>query len=307
DHIRALKKAVEAGSGGIGPVRPERHAGIVLTSRQRLVRIGEGEPFTVIGERINPTGKPRLTAELQQGVFSLALEYAERQIEAGCRVLDVNVGAHQVDQKALLPKLASLLASRHKAPLSIDSSDDEAVKATLPWMPASCLVNSISGGPERMQSLGLACRDFGCPFILLPIKGAKLPKTAAERIAILEAQLAEAERLGIPRRLVMVDILALAVSSRADGAVQCLELLRWCRGNGFATTLGLSNLSFGLPARELVNATFLCMGAGAGLSSCIANPSSLRVREASAALAVLMDHDPHAESFIAGYSGWKQA
>ncbi len=307
EHIRALKAAVEADCPDTEAVRPRRREGIVLTSRQACVHIGRGEPFAVIGERINPTGKPKLTAELQQGVFATALDFAEQQLAAGAAVLDVNVGAHQVDQKTLLPRLASLLASRHPAPLSIDSSDDDAVKATLPWMPASALVNSISGGPERMQSLGLPCRDFGCPFILLPIKGAKLPKTAAERIAILEAQLEEAERLGIPRRLVMVDILALAVSSRADGAVQCLELLRWCRASGFATTLGLSNLSFGLPARELVNATFLCMGAGAGLSSCIANPSSLRVREARAALAVLMDHDPHAESFIAGYSEWKQA
>jgi 5-methyltetrahydrofolate--homocysteine methyltransferase len=305
DHIRALKKAVEAQAQGAELVPPERHAGIVLTSRQRLVRIGTGEPFTVIGERINPTGKPKLTAELQQGVFSLALEYAERQIEAGCQVLDVNVGAHQVDQKTLLPRLLATLAGKFPVPLCLDSSDDAAIEQGVLWSPASALVNSINGAEGRMARLGALCRDFGCPFILLPMRGAKLPVKAKDRIAILESLLAEAEHLGIPRRLVLVDILALAVSSKHEGAVECLALAEWCREAGLATTIGLSNLSFGLPARELVNATFLCMGAGAGLNSCIGNLVSPRIAEAVGAIKVLQNHDPAAGEFIAGFSDWK--
>ena len=105
----------------------------------------------------------------------------------------------------------------------------------------------------------------------------------------------KAEGLGIPRRLMMVDILALAVSSSADSALQCLEMTRWCASQGLPTTLGLSNLSFGLPARELLNATFLSLAAGAGLTSCIANPSAQRLREAADALKVLCRHDAHAQ------------
>lgn len=307
EHIRQLRKAVEAGTPGVSRVEPERHSGIVLTSRQNMVRIGQDEPFVVIGERINPTGKKELTAELQQGVFTKALDFADQQKAAGARVLDVNVGAHKVDQKKTLPELVSLLTGKYPMPLSLDSSDPEAILRALPWTPASSLINSISGDAGKLELLGPACRDFGAPFILLPMRGVKLPVKASERIAILEQILSDAESMGISRRLIVVDILALAVSSKPEGAIECLKLAAWCRENGLATTIGLSNISFGLPARELVNSTFLAMAAGAGLTSAIANPSSVRIREAVAAAQVLLCQDDHAENFIAGYSEWKSS
>ena len=272
-----------------------------------MVRIGQDEPFVVIGERINPTGKKELTAELQQGVFTKALDFADQQKAAGARVLDVNVGAHKVDQKKTLPELVSLLTGKYPMPLSLDSSDPEAILRALPWTPASSLINSISGDAGKLELLGPACRDFGAPFILLPMRGVKLPVRASERIAILEQILSDAESMGISRRLIVVDILALAVSSKPEGAIECLKLAVWCRENGLATTIGLSNISFGLPARELVNSTFLAMAAGAGLTSAIANPSSVRIREAVAAAQVLLCQDDHAENFIAGYSEWKSS
>lgn len=306
DHIRELKKALEGRScDPSAKVARIRHDGIVLTSRQELVRIGPDEPFTLIGERINPTGKKALTAELQEGVFSEAMNFAAQQLAGGARVLDVNVGAHGVNQVELLPKIIAELTAGCTCPLSVDSSDDAAILAALPWCPASSLVNSINGHGDRMEVLGSACRRFGNPFILLPMRDAKLPVKASERIAILEDLLKKAEDLGIPKRLMMVDILALAVSSKSEAAVECLKLLSWCRGNGFATTLGLSNLSFGLPARELVNAAFLTMGAGHGLSSCIANPQSTRIREAIATADLLLQHDDNAAGFIAGFADWK--
>ncbi len=307
-HIAALRQTLDGHTPDSAlRVEPERHTGIVLTSRQELVRISPDEPFVIIGERINPTGKKQLTAELQAGVFTTALDFADSQASLGARVLDVNVGAHGVEQTVLLPKLVSELIAGHTMPLSLDSSDDDAILATLPWCPASFLVNSINGHGDRMQRLGVACRDFGMPFILLPMRSARLPVKAVERIAILEGLMEEAEALGIPRRLMMVDILALAVSSKTEGAVECLKLLQWCRERGLATTIGLSNLSFGLPARELINATFLTMGAGHGLSSCIANPSSARIREAVAASDLLLMHDDNGGRFIDGYAEWKSS
>ena len=304
-HLAALAQAVRGMD--YRPSEAARRDGICLTSRSQLVRIGAGEALVIIGERINPTGKKVLTQELQEGRFDAALQLADQQVEAGAGVLDVNVGASLVDETSLLPELAQRLIGRLTLPLSLDSSNAEAIAKALPYCPGSFLVNSISGEADRMDVLGPLCRDYGAPFILLPLQGAKLPVQASERIRIVENLLERAAGLGIPRRLVMVDILALAVSSKAEGGRQCLEMARWCRSQGLPTTLGLSNTSFGLPARELLNATFLCMAAGAGLTSCIANPSATRLREAVDAMRVLGAHDPHAESFIASYAEWKPA
>ncbi|MPL85060.1 Methionine synthase [bioreactor metagenome] len=302
-HLAALAQALR-GMDSVTPP-PVSRKGICLTNRSQMVRIAVGQPLTIIGERINPTGKKALTQELQAGAFDVAMQLADAQVDAGATVLDVNVGAPLVDETQLLPELVQRLVGRLPLPLSIDSSNADAIANALPYCPGSFLVNSISGEAGRMEALGPLCRDFGAPFILLPLQGAHLPEKAAERISTVESLIEKAEGMGISRRLMMVDILALAVSSSADSALQCLEMTRWCAANGLPTTLGLSNLSFGLPARELLNSTFLSLAAGAGLTSCIANPSAQRLREAADALKVLCNHDAHASSFIASYSGWK--
>lgn len=303
EHIRALKKAVLA----LNPGRrmPPKSGGIYLTSRSSLVHIAADEPLAVIGERINPTGKPALAAQLQEGVFDEACRLADEQLAAGVSVLDVNAGAPMVDETAVLPALACLLTGRQTAPLSLDSSNPRAIAAALPYCPGSPLVNSISGEPGRMEILAPLCKNYGAPFILLPLMGARLPVRASERINIVEKLLAMAGERGISRRLVMVDILALAVSSKSSGGVECLEMARWCREQGLASTIGLSNISFGLPARDLLNAVFLCMAKGAALTSCIANPSAPRVREALDAMKALTGHDRDAGQFIHSYAAWK--
>jgi 5-methyltetrahydrofolate--homocysteine methyltransferase len=156
-----------------------------------------------------------------------------------------------------------------------------------------------------MELLGPLCKKFGAPFILLPLEGRKLPYTSAERIAVIERLLAQAEGLGIPRRLIMVDALVLTVSSKSEAARHCLDTVRHCRDVlGLATTMGLSNVSFGLPARELLNSTFLAMGMACGLSSCIANPASQRLRETLSSGEVLLARDPQAGRYIEGYAQW---
>lgn len=303
DHIKALRRAASHVERRkplcrVGP------GGIALTTRSSLVRIGEDSSLTIIGERINPTGKKRLTAELQAGEYSLALRYADEQIAAGAPVLDVNVGAPLVDERVLLPELALRLTERYGVPLSLDSSNADAIARALPYCPGSALVNSVSGETGRMETLGPLCRDWGAPCILLPLRGKKLPVMAAERIAILEVLLEQADSLGIPRRLLMVDVLALAVSSKAEAGRQCLETIRWCAKEGLPTTIGLSNVSFGLPARELLNATYLALAIGAGLTSCIGNPANPRLREVRDAADVLLNKDQNAGRFIAGYAQW---
>lgn len=217
----------------------------------------------------------------------------------------MNVGAPMVDETVMLPDLLDRLIARHSVPLALDSSNMDAVAAGLAAYPASCLVNSISGEAGRMERLGPLCRKFGAPFILLPLRGGDLPVTAKERIRIIDELLAEAESLGIPRRLVIVDVLALAASSVSGAACAALETIRYCTGElRLPTTIGLSNISFGLPARELLNAGFLAMAAGAGLSSCIAHPGNERMRDTLAALNALLEYDRHAEYFTTHYAKW---
>ncbi|WP_243363569.1 homocysteine S-methyltransferase family protein [Fundidesulfovibrio terrae] len=303
-HIEALAKQ----AAGRAWVRPEPSQGrpLVLTSRSKSVCIGVGLPAVCIGERINPTGKKVLTEELQAGQFTEALRLAEEQIQAGARVLDVNVGAPMVQEETLLPALVKQLTARFLSPLCLDSTKPEAIEEALWAVPGSALVNSISGEPGRMDQLGPLCKLHGAPFILLPLAGKKLPVTAAERIAAIEALLIQAEALGIPKRLILVDALALTVSSKPEAAKHCLETIRHCAAVwGLPTTLGLSNISFGLPARELLNATFMAMCLGAGMAAHISNPSTPLPREVGLASEVMLARDPQAARFIENCADWK--
>ncbi len=303
EHVAALARALD--SVTCPPRSAPSSRGIALTSRSALVRIGAEEPLAVIGERINPTGKPALAAELQEGRFDEALRLADEQVAAGAAVLDVNVGAPLVDEVACLAELSQRLIARHLVPLSLDSSNVESIAAALPYCPGSCLINSISGEEGRMEALGPLCRQYGAPFVLLPLQGRKLPVRAAERIRIVEDLVGRATALGIPRRLILVDILALTISSTPEGVNECLEFARWCRREHLPTTIGLSNISFGLPARPLLNATFLGMAVGSGLASCIANPTAPLMRETTAAVAALRGHDAHAAAFLGAFGDWR--
>jgi len=303
-HIAALAKAVRP----LSWKRPEpvQGAPLVLTSRAASVPVGFAHPCAIIGERINPTGKELLSSELQAGEFTEALRFAEEQIAAEASILDVNVGAPMVKEEEVLPGLVQKLVSRFQIPLCLDSNNIDALEEGLWNYPGSALVNSISGEPGRMERLAPICRKHGAPFILLPLKGRKLPVTAAERLAIIEELVDQALSLGIQKSMILVDVLALTVSSKPEAAKACLETIRHCREAwGLPTCLGLSNISFGLPARELVNSTFLSMCMAAGLSAVIANPNSQRLRQTLFASEVLLDRDAQAGRFIARYAGWK--
>ena len=303
DHIRALN-ALCAGTTVQRSSLANRPC-LTVTSRSRAVEFGFDRPCRIIGERINPTGKAELTAELQRFETRQVMTFAEEQVERGADLLDVNVGAPMVEEARMLPLAVRALTSAHSIPLCLDSSDVSAIRAGLEAYPGSALVNSISGEEDRMDVLGPLCRDYGAPFILLPLKGRKLPVTAAERLAIIEELLRKAEDLRIPRRLILIDTLALTVSSKPEAAKACLEVIRHCRERwGLGSTMGLSNISFGLPARDLINSTFLAMAMGVGMTSFIANPNAVRLRESLAAAEVLLGRDQHASGFIATYAGW---
>ncbi|CCO23181.1 homocysteine S-methyltransferase family protein [Maridesulfovibrio hydrothermalis] len=303
DHIRALRKAV--GDATWKKPVPQDDCQVVLTSRGQSVAIGFEQRGVIIGERINPTGKKVLIEELQKGQFTEAMKFAQEQITAGAPVLDVNVGAAMVDEVKTLPALTKEIFAQHSAPLSLDSTNPDAIEAALWEYPGSPLVNSISGEPGRMERLGPLCKKFGAPFILLPIIGSKLPFTCEEKVEVVSRLLKQADDLGIPRRLIMVDALALTVSSKPVSARHCLDFIRYCREEwNLPCVLGLSNISFGLPARELLNSTFLTLCQGQGMAAFIANPNSTRLREALYSAEVLLARDPQAEQYIDKFADW---
>ncbi len=303
EHIKALKNMVADTS--YRPNKPSQQPGIVLTSRSRTLPFGDQFSPVLIGEKINPTGKEDLTAQLQGFQLTRALEIAEEQFASGARIMDVNVGAPMVEEEKVLPALCRELVSRFDSPLAIDSSNTDAIHNALLEYPGSALVNSISGEKDKMERLGPICRDFGAPFILLPLSGGRMPKSTAERLQIIEDLLERADRLNIPRRLIIVDVLIMTVSSHPLAAMDCLETIRHCRKKwGLATLAGLSNISFGLPARELMNAHFFSMCAGAGLNAFIGDPRSKHMQEAMDACNALLGHDSQAQEFTMRYAGW---
>ena len=300
-HIQSLARALAGRAASRPRVRPR----LAVTSRAEAVVVDLESPCRIIGERINPTGKADLTADLQSGAVGRAVALAEEQVAQGADILDINVGAPMVDEEWMLPAVVEAVSRRLPTPLCLDSSNAEALRRGLESYPAAPLINSISGEPGRMELLAPLCRDYGAPCILLPLQAKKLPVEAADRIAIIDTLLEKAMALGLPRHLILVDALALTVSSKPQAARACLEVIAHCRRLGLPCTLGLSNISFGLPARELVNATFLTMALGAGLASCIANPGSVRLQEALSAAEVLLGSDAQAGRFIERYAAWQ--
>lgn len=302
-HIEKLRHTVLNSDFDIVPRK--KRSGVNLTSRSSLVCMSKDMPFVLIGERINPTGKKLLSAEFQAGRFDMAMKYAAEQVAIGTRVLDVNVGAASVKEEILLPELIKNIVARYSIPLCLDSSNIDAIIAALPWHPGSALVNSISGEAGRMELLAPQCRLWGAPFVLLPLAGTDLPKTASDRIKIIEDLLVQAQGYGLNKNMVVVDVLALTAASDSIAPKACLETVAWCDANNLSTTIGLSNISFGLPARDIINSTFLSMAMGCGLSSCIGNPSNVRLRESMDAASLLLGKDINAEYFTQNYVNWK--
>ncbi len=216
----------------------------------------------------------------------------------------MNVGAPHVDESRFLPELVLELISKYTIPLVVDSSDVNALKTAIMQYPATCLVNSISGEHDKMEVLAPYIKLWGCPTILLPLEGGELPKTAHDRIAIIDKLVAKALSYGIEKHMLVVDVLALTAASDLDAPKAALDTLKYCKEQGLATTVGLSNISFGLPARELINATFLSLASAAGLNSCIGNPSNTIFKQSLDCVNLLLGHDANAESFIEQYADY---
>ena len=293
-HIAALRRACAA----IEPIPVTRKHRTLVSSYTHTVEIGETPP-TIIGERINPTGKKRFQQALREGDMAYILRQGLEQQEAGADVLDVNVGLPGVDERTMLPRVVSELQSVLDLPLQLDTSAPAALEAALRVCNGKPLVNSVNGKAESMEAVLPLVAKYGGVVVCLCLDESGIPETAEGRLAVAEKIVREAERHGIARHDLVVDPLCLAVSSDPGSATVTLEAIRLIRERlGVATILGVSNVSFGLPRREVLNAAFLTLALGAGLSAGIVNPNSAALMDAIRAFRALHGDDPGFETFI---------
>lgn len=244
-----------------------------LTSERKTLAFGLESPFMIVGERINPTGKKKLQAELREGKLDLVLSFAEEQEECGAALLDVNMGMSGIDEKEMMLKVLDEVTVASNLPLSIDSSHVDVIEAALRRYPGRALINSISGEEEKLHKLLPIAKKYGAMFILLPLSDKGLPDSLEEKIEIIDKISSMALEMGMTREDIVVDGLVATVGANPEAAKEVLETVRYCKQKGFATTCGLSNISFGLPERSFVNTAFLTMAIREGLTMAIANPS----------------------------------
>lgn len=244
-----------------------------LTSERKCISFDLNDPFMIIGERINPTGKKKLQAQLKEGSMDMVSEFAEEQEACGASVLDINMGMSGIDEKAMMLTAIETVSGLTSLPLSIDSSHVDVIEAALRRYPGRALINSISFEKAKVDALLPIAHKYGAMFILLPLSDSGLPKNLREKIEMIEEIEKRAYALGMRKEDIIVDGLVATVGANRSAALETLETIRYCKENGLATVCGLSNISFGLPERSYINSAFLTMAIQAGLTMAIANPS----------------------------------
>ena len=271
----------------------------IVSSATREVVIGFDRPFTIIGERINPTGRKLLAEEMKAGDFSRVERDAVAQVEAGAHMLDVNAGIPLADEPAILARTVRLVQSLVDVPLSIDSSIVEALEAGLSAYVGKPLVNSVTGEEERLERVLPLVRRHGAAVVAISNDDTGISEDPDVRFAVAKRIVERAADHGIPREDVIVDPLVMPIGAMATAGQQVFRLLRRLREElRVNTTCGASNVSFGLPHREGINAAFLPMAIASGLTTAITNPLSADVRAAVMAADVLMGNDRDAGAWI---------
>lgn len=262
-----------------------------LTSERQTHAFGLDDAFFVIGERINPTGKKKLQAELREGNMERVFSFAEEQEVQGAKVLDVNFGMSGIDEKAMMCRAIDELQNITNLPLCIDTSHVDVMEAALRRYPGRALINSISMEKEKVEKLLPIAKKYGAMFILLPLSDKGLPESLDEKIGLIEDLLNRAMALGFTKEDIVVDGLVTTVGANKKAGVETLETIRYCKANGLATTCGLSNISFGLPERGFINAAFLAMMIDSGLTMAIANPNQALLMNTALSCNLLLNRE----------------
>ena len=281
---------------GCTPGRPAHRMPSVLCTPVDTVTVDD---ITVVGERINPTGKKRFQQALREGDMNYVLEQAVSQAEAGAQILDVNVGAPGVDEPVLMEQVVKALQSVTSLPLQLDSSNVEALARGLRVYNGKPIVNSTNGEPEKLAAILPLCKKYGAAIVGLAIDEKGIQPKAADRVAIARRITEAALAAGIPREDIYIDCLTLTASAQQEDVLATVQALEACKKElGVRTVLGVSNISFGLPCRTYLNTTFLTMAMYAGLDLAIMNPSSKEMMAAVYAYNVLTNRDKQSTKYI---------
>ena len=280
----------------------------VLTSPGQTVTIGHDQPFCIIGERINPTGRKKFQLQLREGDLSAIERDVHDQIAGGANVLDVNMGVPLTDEPALLAKAITLIQSITDTPICIDSSIIEALQAGLETYQGKALVNSVTGEDERMDLVLPLIKKHGAAIIALPNDETGIPATAAERMIITEKIVRAVEKHGIPLEDLVIDPLAMTVGADPEAVKITLETIYLIREKwGLNMTLGASNISFGLPYRHALNAAFLPAAMSHGLTSAVMDSRTPLIVESVRAADLLLGLDPWGSNWITRFRAMEAA
>ena len=272
----------------------------ILEGTKTLVCIAPDRPTVLIGERINPTGRKRLAAELVAGNIAIVKEEALAQVESGADVIDVNVGAAGVDQATVLPRAVEMVQEVVDVPISIDTADPVALEAALKVCQGKALVNSVNGEEETLNRVLPLVARYKAAVIGLCMDDEGIPSEPQKRMKIADKILKRAQDMGIPQEDVLIDCLALTVSADQKAALSTLETIRKVRAElGVNMTLGASNVSFGMPDRDVINAVYLAIAIREGVNAPIVNPA--HVRQAILAIDVLLGRDEYSQKYIKYY------
>lgn len=268
-YIQQLKAVTK----DLKPSQIERKSLCYLTSERQTVSFGLNQNFIIVGERINPTGKKALQAQLRNGEFDMVIRFAEEQEQLGAQILDINMGMNGINEKEMMLRAIHEVGCVTNLPLSLDSSHVDVLKDALRQYPGRALINSISMENAKMEKLLHLAVKYGAMFILLPLSDKGLPANMEEKKQIIHTIMDRALSLGMKKEDIIVDGLVTTIGANKMAAIETLETIRYCKELGLATICGLSNISFGMPDRSYVNTAFLTLAIQSGLTMAIANPS----------------------------------
>lgn len=264
--------------------------------------IGPDHPLVIIGERINPTGRKKLAKALEDGNLRVVQEEAIKQVQEGAHVLDVNVGVSGIDEPTLLKEAILAVREVTEVPLCIDSALPRALEAGLQAYEGKALVNSVNGEERKLKEVLPVVKQYGAAVIGLSMDDEGIPKDAQKRLEIARKIVEEAQKIGIPANDVIIDPLAMAISTDQGAALETLKALRLIRDHlGVNQTLGVSNISFGLPERHAINVIFLALAAVSGLTCPIVDPTLWDMRRAALITDLLLARDDYCMRFISAY------
>ena len=273
-----------------------------IKSKTETVVIGPDRPLVIIGERINPTGRKKLAKALEDGNLKLVQEEAIKQVQEGAHILDVNVGVSGIDEPNLLKEAILAVRQVTGVPLCIDSALPRALEAGLEAYEGKALVNSVNGEERKLKEVLPLVKQYGAAVIGLTMDDEGIPKDAQKRVQIARKIVEEAKKLGIPHEDVIIDPLAMAISTDSAAALETLRAIRLIRDDlGVNQTMGASNISFGLPERHAINGIFLAMAAIHGVTCPILDPTVWEIRRSALITDLLLGKDEYCMNFISVY------